>query len=168
MDNREEIKKELRELAPRLAQIRHSNPFSVPEGYFHTLPEQTLKKIKAHQLSQPWTEKLEIGLSNLFSLIFQPRYAVPVAVALLLIVAGINLKHISDSAQIDFAQRLAAVPTADLDAYVMEVADESDLTAYNAFSAGVSWDVADNISTDDITDYLINNSELHNIEEEFL
>lgn len=46
MDRKDEIKKELEEIAPFLANLKKENPFEVPANYFEQLPDQLLEQAK--------------------------------------------------------------------------------------------------------------------------
>ncbi len=46
MKQREDIKEELKNIAPRLSELTPANPFDVPQGYFDSLPNVVLSKIK--------------------------------------------------------------------------------------------------------------------------
>jgi hypothetical protein len=47
METKNEILKELEELSPRLAAMRKSNPFSIPDNYFTTLHGRIVAAVKA-------------------------------------------------------------------------------------------------------------------------
>jgi hypothetical protein len=56
METKNEVLKELEELSPRLAAMRKSNPFSVPEGYFTSLQGQIIAAYKAQSVDAELTE----------------------------------------------------------------------------------------------------------------
>jgi hypothetical protein len=50
MKNRDDILKELREIAPKLSELRPDNVYSVPENYFTQFRVSTLEKIRAFEV----------------------------------------------------------------------------------------------------------------------
>ncbi len=54
MNEKENLKKELNEIAPGLEKLRGNNPFAVPEKYFDTLPQEINEKVTAKSKAQNW------------------------------------------------------------------------------------------------------------------
>src|SRR5687768_3760913 len=46
MKQRDNIKEELKNIAPRLSEISSTNPFGIPQDYFESLPGEVLNNIK--------------------------------------------------------------------------------------------------------------------------
>jgi hypothetical protein len=74
---KENIKKELQEIAPELADIKNENVFSVPEDYFAFLPEQIAEKISDAQ---------KVNRRFSFNAAFH-KFAVPGLAAVLLLIS---------------------------------------------------------------------------------
>ncbi len=92
MNKKNEINDELKKLSPFLSDIKKENAFKVPENYFKTLPDQVLEQVKTttntseKRVTQPgWMERL---MENI-AVLFQPKYAVGFATALILVVASV-------------------------------------------------------------------------------
>ncbi len=167
MDNREEIKKELNEQAPHIAGMETKNPFSVPHNYFQGLPDKTLQRIRANH-KEVWTEKLESWLNELFSTIFQPRYAIPAAMCFILLAIGVTLKDSLYKSPIDISAQLSEISTSEIDEYVLNNIDEYDLTAYNGAQLSDDFVIPEGITNEDLNNFLLNNSDIQNLEEELL
>ncbi len=76
MEN-ENIKKELREIAPQLEKLSKENPFSVPENYFDAFPSEVQEKILKTRRKQ--TDRGFYGM---------PRLVFAGVTALMLLLAG--------------------------------------------------------------------------------
>jgi len=121
MKKKNEIKDELKGLSPFLSEIKKENAFKVPKDYFKTLPDDVLKQVQvtSNTTEQSTTQSswLDWLIENI-AVLFQPKYAVGFATALILIVASVY-----------FFQN----PTDDLDGsaqlseYVEENIDEFDV-----------------------------------------
>jgi len=76
---KDEIKKELQEIAPGIENLRGNNPFRVPQNYFEELPQSIQAKIASEKpkVSQPVFQRIGI-----------PRFAVASIMAVLLLFAG--------------------------------------------------------------------------------
>ena len=59
MNRRKEIPDELKDIAPSLAGIDFQQPYKVPAGYFESLPEQIMLRIRLENAVSP-SEELEI------------------------------------------------------------------------------------------------------------
>ena len=46
MKKRQDIREELKNIAPKLGELNPTNPFDVPQGYFELLPNEVVSKIK--------------------------------------------------------------------------------------------------------------------------
>ncbi|MFN2396091.1 MAG: hypothetical protein ABR597_10430 [Bacteroidales bacterium] len=74
----DDINKELKELAPGLEKLQGNNPFTVPQDYFESLPQQINERIHA-----PVSEKRPV-----FELFTLPKLALVVSSFLLIVFAG--------------------------------------------------------------------------------
>jgi hypothetical protein len=89
-----DVKKELNELSPFLADLKKEDPFKTPKFYFDTLPDKVLEKARREVITHSASPQLEKyyslteRINNWLSSILQPRYAVAIATVSLLIVAG--------------------------------------------------------------------------------
>ncbi|NUN99490.1 MAG: hypothetical protein HUU01_02610 [Saprospiraceae bacterium] len=92
MKKQDDLKKELEELSPLLSKLKaQDNPFKAPEGYFSSLPDELMARLR--HAEQPLPAPVQSGWSTrllefLESLI-QPRLVVGFATIALLIVAGV-------------------------------------------------------------------------------
>lgn len=164
MENKEEIKKELEELAPRLGKIEKKNPFSVPAYYFQGMPDRVLESAKAQPAS--WMDRLESQLNDVFAMIFRPRYAIPATTSLLTLIVAINFFKANNSSQFDIAQPLAEISTEEISEFAMENFDEFDLAA--GLPDHVNGLIPTGITSDELKDYLQNNSDNQTLEEDIL
>lgn len=167
MEDKEEIKRELNELAPRLARIDKKNPFGVPPYYFQGLPDRVLERVKAQPVS--WMQKVEAWLNNVFAVIFRPRYAIPASAFVLMVIVVINfLKTGRPSSQFDIAQPLAEISTEEISEFAMENFDEFDWVALTETRENVKGLIPADITSDDLRDYLQNNTDNQTLEEDIL
>ncbi len=165
MDNREEIKKELSELAPKLGSVEKGNPFSVPDYYFQGLPDNVLKSVNAQPL--PWIDKLESWLNTAFALIFRPRYAIPASAFLLGLIVAINFNKGASDNHAEITRQLAAVSDDDMSDYIVENFDEDDWTALTV-SAQQELIIPKDIPSEELENYFNNNFDNQTLEEEIL
>ena len=168
MDNKEEIKKELREISPALEKMEKQNPFRVPDYYFQSLPDKMLEKVRGTATPVLWMDKLETALNNFFSTIFSPRYAIPGAVLLIVLVVGINfLKNVND-VPLDDARLLAEIPSEEISAYAIENFDDADLIAFIGSPDNGDDILLMDIPKDELEDFFKNDSDNQIPEEDFL
>lgn len=166
MNNKEDIKREISELAPRLGMIEKKNPFKSPDYYFQGLPDKILQRAKEQPVS--WTDKLETWLNDTFEVIFRPRYAIPASAFLLTLIVAVNFFKTQEQAQSDITLPLAEISTEEINAFAMENFDEVDLMTISGSKDGVNGLIPSDITTDDLKDYLQNNSDNQTLEEDIL
>lgn len=166
MENKDDIQKELNEFAPKLARMEKKNPFSVPDYYFQSVPDKLLARAKNEP--QAWTERLENSLNNIFSRIFQPRYAVTFATFLVLLAVSIGFLKKKESANV--APQLSQIPTEEIDSYILSDFDDYELVALNGTDevTGKENFIPENISDEELNNYLNDNIDNQTLEEEFL
>ncbi|MDZ4845468.1 MAG: hypothetical protein SH857_07965 [Chitinophagales bacterium] len=167
MENKDDIQKELNELAPKLGSMEKKNLFPVPDYYFQSLPDKLLARVKNEP--QPWTERLENSLNRIFSRIFQPRYTVTFATSLVLLAVAIGFlkKKETDNG----APQLSQIPTEEIDAYILADLDEFEIIGLNTtteISSETERIIPDNISDEELNNYLNDNIDNQTLEEEFL
>jgi len=92
MRKQDDLKQELEELSPLLQKLKaQDNPFKTPEGYFASLPDEIITRLRSAEQPQraparlSWTDRLLGFLETLM----QPRLAVGLATVALLIAAGV-------------------------------------------------------------------------------
>lgn len=94
MDRKKEIKDELENLSPFLAEMKKKNSYKVPENYFAELSANVWEEVQKEKVStQPtpvattpnWMEQVMQSIAVLF----QPRMALSLASVAVLLVAGI-------------------------------------------------------------------------------
>ncbi len=78
MEDKDKIKKELKQVAPSLEKHSGETPFSVPGNYFETLPQDIRKR----------REQLQKKQHTVFSRLGIPQFAYALTVAVFLIFAG--------------------------------------------------------------------------------
>lgn len=171
MDNKDDIRKELDELAPRLSRLKKENPFQVPEYYFQGLPDKVLERVKNEP--QSWTERLENGLNRTFALIFRPRYALTFATCLVVLAVSVGFLKNRQTAVTPAAPRLSQIPTEAIDSYILTNFDDYELVAFNGNGIDLSSTVPQpmipaDISDEELNDYLHNAIDNQTLEEEFL
>ena len=94
MHSKDEIKKELEELSPFLANLKaKEDPFKVPTNYFDGLSDQIMGRIQEEVVVETIVEKQERvswvdRLVEQIQLLLQPQYALSLASVVLLLVAG--------------------------------------------------------------------------------
>ncbi len=122
MNEKDAIRKELEELAPRLSHIDRKEPFQVPPTYFRELPEEIMEKARR----QPTTSGWVTSVINWITTVLTPqRIAWQLATIAVLIAVGLWL--------FQSPQQSAALPTiADLSVeemqlYVTDNIDEFDV-----------------------------------------
>ena len=167
MNNRDEIRKELSELAPRLEKVEKQNPFKIPDYYFQNFPDRMIENIPSSAGAVLWTEKLETLLNNFFSLIFRPRYAIPGAVILIAMAVGISLLKNNNAPSLDFTAPFSEIPSEEINEYIIENFEDDDLIAFTGTVAANGF-IPSDITRGELEDFLENDSDNQNTEEDFL
>ena len=87
MKNREELREELDELSPFLKKMKdRDDGFKAPKDYFKSLPDEVLKKITQDMPAKRiWAD----GLAAFVQRFWQPKYALALATAAVLVVAAV-------------------------------------------------------------------------------
>ena len=91
MNNKNEINDELKKLSPFLSDIKKEKVFKVPENYFKSLPDKVLEQVQVTTKtteSKTQTSWLDRLIENI-AFLFQPKFAVGFATALVLVVAAV-------------------------------------------------------------------------------
>ena len=129
--SKEEIRKELESIAPKLSSMPHSQP-EVPNHYFHNLQNDVWAKVKDSAEPMPETEApdsgwLERTFQMLTNFIFKPRYAMALACGFMVILVTFHMLRTPGDytvpiAQKEFEEILLAhdVQADDIEAYVLE------------------------------------------------
>lgn len=166
MKNRDDIRKELQEIAPKLSQLGKKNPFTVPDFYFQSLPEKLLQRVRNEPL--PWTERWEAVLNQFFLRIFQPRYALTFATCLVALAVSIGFLK-NREVQYPSAQ-LSEISTEEIDAYILSDFDDYELVALNGMAdiMNTAEIIPKNITEQELNEYLNDNIDNQTIEEEYL
>jgi hypothetical protein len=122
MNNKKEIKDELEKLSPFLSEIKKENAFEVPENYFKSLPDKVLEQIQVSKNTTKQSEDQAGWIDRLIEnivLLFQPKYAVGFATALVFVVASVYIFR-KPTDQIDGSYQLASQ-------YISDHIDEFDV-----------------------------------------
>lgn len=139
---KDDINKELKELAPGLEELKGGNPFTVPEDYFENLPQQIGERIHA-----PVSEK-----RPLFEFFTLPKLALVVSSFFLILFAGYMLwvnfpsePMLTEAEQEVYDQHLAWYSNYQPDAYYDIIFD----TEQDAVTEDFEY------SEDDVVEYLL-------------
>ncbi len=121
MDNREDIRKELEEISPKLARLKRDDGFRVPPEYFYKLQAEVMEKagLSDHNTEKSLWEKLLLSISFLL----RPQLAAAFTVVLLLVASSYWFLRADKD---HFADRFHQIPTEDLALYLSDNADEID------------------------------------------
>ena len=173
MEQKDDIRKELNDLAPKLANLKKDNPFKVPDYYFQGLPDKLLERAKAEPV--PLTERIEAALNGFFSRIFQPRYAVTFATCLVVVAVSIGYLKNRETATVPGAQfsvQFSKLSTEAIDTYILNNFDDYELVAFNGNGANATpaaeTMIPADMTTEELNDYLNETIENQIIEEEYL
>lgn len=135
MRKQTDLKEELEDLSPLLAKIKKQDgkPFEVPEGYFGSLPDDVLIRLRntAPEPLAPKASWLD-QLVNALHYLLQPRLAAGLVTAVVLVVAGVFWLRpkAQTAAPVDQFELLADLSVDEVSAYVVEhidVFEEEDL-----------------------------------------
>ena len=165
MDNKEAIRKELSELSSGLEKIEKKNPFKVPDFYFQAFPDTVIDRIR-RETTASWVNQLEGWLNHAFSLIFRPRYAIPVTVFLLSLV--VVIKYYNQDDAVGITSPLSEVSSDEIDDYILENFDDDDLIALGGFTGQMNGFIPDEVSDEELESFLEDNTDNQTLEEEIL
>ena len=175
---KEEIKKELEEIAPLLSKIKKEDTFDIPKNYFEALPEQILGQIDfpknntfttlpktttPQKWYAQWIEKLTI--------FFQPKMAIGLAMMIILVSGAYFLTPIHKPPMAKhsaLSETLDQTTDAQLEEYVtanIDNFDEEELFDFVGFDSDGSElddpemddffnDIIDDIEESDLYDFL--------------
>ncbi len=100
MKKKNEIKDELKKLSPFLSDIKKEDSFKVPKNYFKSLPDKILEQVRVTTETSEKSITQANWLDRLFeyiSVLFQPKYAVGLATAMILVVASVYYSQKPDN-----------------------------------------------------------------------
>lgn len=171
MDKRNELNKELEELAPLLRELKaKGDGFRVPKNYFRNLPDEVLEKARQEGLvAAPWPRRLlrslEVLLRNLMlQLLARPAWALA-GVAVLVLALGVLIFPLTPPTQ---TASLDEVPTEAIARYLnahIEEIDESLLLSTDS-ELGEKLPAAPQIAPEDqMIDRLLEEVDLTEMEE---
>ncbi|MEM1318771.1 MAG: hypothetical protein AAGG75_00875 [Bacteroidota bacterium] len=127
MKDNKDIRKELEEISPFLAKIEKRQNFEVPKDYFEQLPDEVMRRVQPEWDSAPtpsaapsWIDQLAQRLAALL----QPRYALQLASAALMIVAGFYFFNISSTENTPATGGLAALTADEVHEYISQNIDD--------------------------------------------
>ena len=96
MKRTDEIRDELKDIAPLLSEMDKKEVFKVPKDYFEALPDKILDQVRTETSSRPqkaadpvpgWIRQL----AAMFDILLQPKYALSLASIGLLILAAVYI-----------------------------------------------------------------------------
>jgi len=167
MNNQNEIRIELQEIAPKFSSLEKKNTQRAPENYFNEFPDRMLNIVKEQPTTETWIEKLEKTANSIFSLIFQPKYAIPVSFSVLLLIVLLNLFNSNNQASY-LMTHIQEVSDEELEEYLVENFDAIDLVAFGTIDA-IQGELLDKSITDEeLNNYLLQNFDEQIITEEIL
>ncbi len=125
MSNKDNVQKELQELSPLLTKLKaQQRPWAVPEHYFDQLPDQVWEQIKLQPASTSqtaaWWERLQARWQTLW----QPRFAIGIAAAVVIIFIGIAVLLPKQNLKTDRA--LVQLSAEEVTAYISQHIHEFD------------------------------------------
>jgi hypothetical protein len=132
---KEQLRKELEEIAPSLAAMKKTNPFGLPENYFSGLEYRVMQQIKREEAPKA----IEIGLSDRikfwwdkrFAVLFSGRIVAPVMASILVLTVSLFFLHQalvnSSNRSTDNGLEFSGLSNEELSSYVINHADEFDL-----------------------------------------
>ena len=173
MEKKTDIFNELKEIAPEFSRVTKKNPFGVPENYFNDLPDRVFSNIPEEKPSFGLVDRLDRYVNDWFNLIFQPRYAIPVASALLITIVAVNLFKGYRLGSDDPLNQMAEFSTEAIQNYVVENYESEELIAMNLeleqeIPEDVGYVLPIEISEEDINYYLDQNFDEQTFEDEIL
>ena len=122
MKEKDEIRKELEELAPGLSKIKREQPFQVPPTYFKELSEEILEKARRQPTGPVWLNSLSEWMGSLLT---PQRLAWQLAAIAVLVVAGIWI--IRSNQQVDDLPNIADLSVEEMQDYVSNNVGEFDV-----------------------------------------
>lgn len=148
MKEKDHIREELEGLSPLLVKMKEDKqqPFRVPGGYFQSLPDDVLRRIraeeglvrgKAPEIRTAWRERM----GQAFQSFLQPRYAIGLASAVVLVVAGWYLFWQAGPAIAEPSDTLASLSQEEITEYISNNIESFDIELIvEASVAGVGAD----------------------------
>lgn len=122
MKEKDEIRKELEELAPGLSKIKREQPFQVPPIYFKELPEEILEKARRQPTGPAWWSSLSEWMGSLLT---PQRLVWQLAAVAVLLVAGIWM--IRSNQEVNDLPNIADLSVEEMQVYVNNNIDEFDV-----------------------------------------
>ncbi len=122
MKEKDEIRKELEELAPGLSKIKREQPFQVPPTYFKELPDEMLEKARQQPTGPAWWSTLGEWVSSLLT---PQRLAWQLAAIAVVVVAGIWMVRSHQPAE--ELPSVADLSVEEMQLYVSNNIDEFDV-----------------------------------------
>lgn len=171
MQRKKDILNELKEIAPEFSSVEQKNPFKVPENYFRNLPDRVMCNIPSEEPVKGFIDRLDRIVNNWLNLVFQPRYAVPVASVLLFTIISINLYNRFDNVTKNSFDQITAISTEEIHGYVLENYETEDLVAMNFtmdenYQENINYNLTNELSTEDLNYYLYLNFDEQILEED--
>ena len=139
MNNKRNIKEELEEISPFLAEIKkEGSPFTIPEGYFAKMQDEVFQKVKKNTISQQeqssstFQKIITDSIHTIQTLMLRHgRYLMPAASFLFLITIGAVylLKPVTDTPTVtqDAIPLFADISIEEMDLYIEENIDEFEI-----------------------------------------
>lgn len=158
MNNRKDILKELKKIAPELNELPDNDGFKLPENYFTKMQSEVLERIEQ---TEPATKS-----EGFFTGIWQKTFKPLMAFASVLVLAGLSVGYFlyQQHDVEENCQQISCLTYSEIDAYVtenlvnfneIEFASELNLNTENP-----SW----NFDDDMLEEYLLENSEDFDLE----
>jgi hypothetical protein len=132
---------DLEKFGPKLSEVGNKNPFTVPDGYFDSLPSRVQDYCKDYKSNDPQIKWLFTVKSQL---------AIAAGFCLLILIAFSGFYFIQQNGKTNYYEKVDYIKI------VLESGTEFDeIQLYEAFINGVKKDTLKNSVNDELIDYLL-------------
>jgi len=157
MDNKDNIKNELKNLAPTLYKIGNKHPGDIPAGYFDKMHAQLMHKIRQEELLSPTIKSVADKQLSLFEKLIKwikPAYSMPALAVLLIVVIAIPITNLEPQSL--GVITLAQISSEEINAYLTDNITIDEVINEEAESIeGIETEVSDN----ELDSYLIDHAD---------
>lgn len=128
MNQRDDIRRELEEIAPSLAKIEKKEPFRAPDGYFEQFPQHIRTQIAGQPGTASASSQVMEALEQWLSILLRPAYATGFSVVLLLLITGSYALYLNQQTGSANQQEmsLSMLSSQEVDAYLSEHIEQFD------------------------------------------
>ena len=155
MSEKENIQKELEELAPELSQVKKENLFEVPADYFQKLPGELMAKLQSEPQAN-WWDTLDNQIQLWLDKWLKPQFAMPAFASMVVLIMAAHLLIVPPGSVTE-PTTLAGISDAVLEDYVYDYSDEFDLAVMSYPDDATILDEEEKISEEILEDYIFDN-----------